>query len=92
MGPISSSSEKISLITKPCDRNGWEWLGQETKGSKDGKGKDSYWKDEKARFEHVPQPRFDLIHFCLRQGKKDGWKGKSKDSGNGRDSGKVGDA
>jgi saccharopine dehydrogenase-like NADP-dependent oxidoreductase len=31
-------------------------MGQETKGSKDGKGKDSYynWKDEKARLDERP--------------------------------------
>ena len=35
---------------------GWDMMGQETKGSKDGKGKDSYynWKDEKARFDERP--------------------------------------
>ena len=70
-------------------------MGQETKGSKDGKGKDSYynWKDEKARFDERPvdpgpsQGQLQLRpDQCAGQGKKDGWKGKSKDSkdGNGK--------
>lgn len=74
-------------------------MGQETKGSKDGKGKDSYynWKDEKARVDERPVDPgpfpgpftgpFPGPFPVAGQGKKDGWKGKSKDSskdGNGK--------